>query len=87
MPIKPPPPIALYGDLERARQIARAWKPLDQLSPADANIVARAIADGIAEGRGLGLAIARSVNMKRNDSGCRLLLPCILSHPAADLSG
>ena len=51
MAIKPPPPIPLYGDLERARQIARSWKPLDRLSPADAEIVARAIAEGIAEGR------------------------------------
>jgi hypothetical protein len=49
MPISPP--MALYGDLERARRIARSWKPLDRLSPADAEIVARAIAEGIAEGR------------------------------------
>ena len=59
MPIKPPPPIALYGDLERARQIARSWKPLDQLAPADAEIVARAIAQGIAEGRRHGLELAQ----------------------------
>ena len=68
MPIKPPPPIALYGDLERARQIARAWKPLDQLSPADANIVARAIADGIAEGRGHGLAIAQDASQREREA-------------------
>lgn len=68
MPIKPPPPIALYGDLERARQIARAWKPLDQLSPADANIVARAIADGIAEGRGHGLAIAQGASQREHEA-------------------
>jgi len=51
MPIRPPPPTALSGDLERARQIARSWKPLDQLSPADAEIVAKAIAEGIATSR------------------------------------
>jgi hypothetical protein len=53
MPISPP--MALYGDLERARRIARSWKPLDRLSPADAEIVAKAIAEGIAEGRRHGL--------------------------------
>jgi hypothetical protein len=58
MPIKPAPSIVLY-DLERARQIARSWKLLDQLSPADAEIVARAIAQGIAEGRRLGLELAK----------------------------
>ena len=60
MPIKPPPPMALYGDLERARQITRSWKPLDQLSSADAEIVARAIAEGIAEGRRHGLQLAKA---------------------------
>jgi hypothetical protein len=59
MPIKPPPPIALYGDLQRARQIARSWKPLDELPPAEAEIVAKAIAEGIAEGRRHGLEISR----------------------------
>ena len=58
MPIRPPPPMALYGDLERARQIAGSWKPLGQLSPADAEIVARAIAEGIAEGRRHGFEMA-----------------------------
>ena len=58
MPIKPPLPV-LYGDLARARQIARSWKLLDQLSPADAEIVARAIAQGIAEGRRHGLELAQ----------------------------
>ena len=48
MPIKPLPPKTLFGDMERARVIARAWKPLDHLSEADAEIVARAIAEGIA---------------------------------------
>ena len=60
MPIRPPPPMALYGDLERARQIARSWKPLDQLSSADVEIVARAIAEGIAEGRRHGFEMARA---------------------------
>jgi hypothetical protein len=46
--------------LERARQIARSWKRLDQLSPADAEIVARAIAQGIAEGRRHGLELAKA---------------------------
>jgi hypothetical protein len=59
MPIKPPPPLALYGDLERARQIARSWKPLDKLPPAETEIVAKAIAEGIAEGRRHGLEMAR----------------------------
>jgi hypothetical protein len=59
MPIRPPPPMALYGDLERARQISRSWKPLDQLSPADAEIVAKAIAEGIAEGRTHGMEMAQ----------------------------
>jgi hypothetical protein len=59
MTIKPPPRIALYGDLERARQIARSWKLLDQLSPADAEIVAKAIAEGIADGRRHGLELAQ----------------------------
>ena len=58
MPIRPPPP--MYGDLERARQIARSWKPLDQLSPADAEVVARAIAEGIAEERRHGFEMARA---------------------------
>lgn len=59
MSIRPPPPLALYGDLERARQIARSWKPLDHLSPDDAEIVVRAIAEGIAEGRRHGFDTAR----------------------------
>jgi hypothetical protein len=60
MPIKPPLPVALYGDLARARQIVRSWNPLDQLSPADAEIIARAIAQGIAEGRRHGLELAKA---------------------------
>ena len=60
MPIKPSLPVALDGDFACARQIARLWKPLDQLSPPDVEIIARAIAQGIAEGRRHGLEIARS---------------------------
>jgi hypothetical protein len=58
MPILPPPPVALYGDLGRARQIASSWKLLDGLAEADADLVARAIAQGIAEGRRHGLQMA-----------------------------
>ena len=43
---------------QRSRQIARSWKPFDQLSPGDAEIVAKAIAEGIAEGRRHGLEMA-----------------------------
>jgi hypothetical protein len=60
MPIKPPPPVSFYGDLERGRQIARSWKLLDHSSNADAENVARAIAQGIAEGRRHGLEIAKA---------------------------
>jgi hypothetical protein len=59
MPIKPPPPVALHGDLERGRQIALSWKLLDPLAPADAEVVAKAIAQGIAEGRRHGLQLAQ----------------------------
>lgn len=58
MPIKPPP--ALERDIIRARQIARSWNLLDRLSPDDVEIVARAIAQGIAEGRRYGLEIAQA---------------------------
>ena len=53
MPIKPP--IARDWDLVRARQIERSWTPLKRLSAAEAEIVTRAIAQGIAEGRKQGL--------------------------------
>jgi hypothetical protein len=60
MPIKPPPPMALYGDLERARQIARLWKPLNQLAPAELEVVAKAIAQDIAEGRRHGFEMSKA---------------------------
>ena len=61
MPIKPPHPVALFEDMERARRIARSWKPLDQLSADDAEIVARAIAEGIALGRRHGLEMGQCI--------------------------
>ena len=60
MPIKPLPPKTLYGDMDRARVIARSWKLLDHLSEADAEIVARAIAEGIADGRRYGLEMGQA---------------------------
>jgi len=65
MPIRPPPPTALSGDLERARQIARSWKPLDQLSPADAEIVAKAIAEAL--------------HLETESLGLRLISPTLLA--------
>ena len=58
MPIKPPPLPTIYEDMERARSIARAWN-LDQLAAADAEIVTRAIAEGIARGRRHGLELGQ----------------------------
>jgi hypothetical protein len=60
MLIKPLPPKTLFRDMERARVIARSWKPLDHLSEADAEIVARAIAEGIADGRRHGLEMGQA---------------------------
>jgi len=62
MPIKP---LAnTEWDLIRARQIERSWTPffLKPLSSADAEIVRRAVAQGIAEGRKQGLELARAPN-------------------------
>lgn len=58
MPIRPLP--TLERDLTRARQIAHSWNLLDRLSPEDVEIVARAIAQGIAEGRMYGLELAQA---------------------------
>ena len=60
MPIKPLPPKTLFRDMERARVIACSWKLLDHLSAADAEIVARAIAEGIADGRRYGLEMGQA---------------------------
>jgi hypothetical protein len=60
VPIRPLPPVATLWDLARARQIASTWKPLNQLPPAELEIVARAIAEGIAEGRRHGLEMAKA---------------------------
>jgi hypothetical protein len=59
MPIKPP---ATEWDLIRARQIERSWTPffLKPLSSAEAEIVTRAIAQGIALGRKQGLELAKA---------------------------
>jgi hypothetical protein len=57
MPIKRP--IVSEMDLTRARQIVCSLSPLKRLSCDDAEIVARAIAEGIAGGRKQGLEIAK----------------------------
>lgn len=60
MPIKP---LAIpEWDLMRARQIERSWAPFfpKPLSSPEAEIVTRAIAHGIAEGRKQGLELARA---------------------------
>ena len=59
MPNKPLPPKTLFRDMERARVIACSWKLLGHLSEADAEIVARAIAEGIADGRRQGLEMGQ----------------------------
>jgi hypothetical protein len=69
MPIRPLPPVVCYGDLERGRQIAGSWKLLDHLAPADAEIVARAIAQGIAEGRRHGLEFAQGGPQRSPEGG------------------
>jgi hypothetical protein len=58
MPIKPPP--FSERDLVRSRQIARSWKLADRLSTEDIEVIARAIAQGIAEGRQNGLELAQT---------------------------
>jgi hypothetical protein len=68
MPIKP---LAIKAtkecdliDLMRARHIERSWAPffLKPLSSAEVEIVTRAIAHGIAEGRKQGLELAKASN-------------------------
>lgn len=58
MRIKPPP--FTERDISRAREIARSWKLLERLAPADAESVVRAIAEGIAEGRAMGFEIGQA---------------------------
>jgi len=60
MPIRWPPPVVCHGDVKRGGQIADEWKLWDRLAHADAEVVARAIAQGIAEGRRHGLELART---------------------------
>jgi hypothetical protein len=60
VPIRPLSPVVTLWDLARGRQIASSWKPLKQLPPAELEIVARAIAEGIAEGRRHGLEMAKA---------------------------
>ena len=57
MPIKRPAVGEM--DLQRARQIVCSLMPLKRLSSDDAEIVARAIAEGIAAGRKQGLEMAK----------------------------
>ena len=58
MPIKRPAITEM--DLQRARQIVCSLMPLKRLSDDDAEIVARAIAQGIACGRKQGLEMAKT---------------------------
>jgi hypothetical protein len=54
------PPVVTEMDLLRARRIVCALAPLKGLSADDAEIVARTIAQGFAEGRQRGLDIAKA---------------------------
>jgi len=57
MPLKRP--VITEMDMQRARQIVCALTPLKRLSDDDAEMVARAIAEGIAGGRRQGLEMAK----------------------------
>ena len=57
MPIKRP--VVTEMDMQRARQIVCSLMPLKRLSEDDAEVVARAIAQGIACGRRQGLEMAK----------------------------
>jgi hypothetical protein len=60
MPIRP---LAVTdSDLARARQIQRSWTPLKRLPSDEAEMIARAIAEGIAVGRKQGLELAMAPN-------------------------
>jgi len=67
MPIKPPP--IMEKDLRRAREIAGSWKLLERSSSADAELIVRAIAQGIAEGRRYGLEIGQASLTERMHEG------------------
>jgi len=58
MPIKRP--VVTEMDLQGARQIVCSLLPLKRLSSDDAEIVVRAIAEGIAGGRKQGLDMAKT---------------------------
>jgi hypothetical protein len=58
MPLKRP--VITEMDMQRARQIVCSLMPLKRLSEEDAEIVARAIAHGIACGRRQGLEMAQA---------------------------
>jgi hypothetical protein len=57
MPLKRPAISEM--DMQRARQIVCSLTPLKRLSDDDAEMVARAIAEGIAGGRRQGLEMAK----------------------------
>ena len=58
MPIRPD---FSERDLARARRILSSWTSLKRLSSDEADIIARMIAQGIAEGRRSGLELAEAV--------------------------
>ena len=53
-------PISFEMDLARARRILSSWTSFKRLSSDDAEIIARMIAQGIAEGRRYGLELAEA---------------------------
>jgi hypothetical protein len=57
MPIKP---LFVERDLVRARRILSSWTSHKRLSSDEADIIARMIAQGIAEGRRSGLELAEA---------------------------
>ena len=57
MPIKP---LFVERDLVRARRILSSWTSFKRLSSDEADIIARMIAQGIAEGRRSGLDLAEA---------------------------
>ena len=53
-------PVFIEGDLVRARRILSSWTSLKRLSSDEADMIARMIAQGIAEGRRQGSDFARA---------------------------